>query len=270
MRFFRLLARAVHIWFARGADVHAAALAYFMPFALTPLFLLSITIVGMLIGGNEVALLLLSWGNMIDPELTELLNSSVRNFDTLTTAYVVPIVALLFFSTMIIVSLNSVSSALHKIWDMKVSGVRSFFSRTLRSFLFVVLLQVYLVWIIMINRTVVFIAELPLIHILDKLYPFIVFGSTVLLITLGYGLLPVTAPSFKARLYGAFVASALFFLTRGFITFHNAASPIPSVFGAAGLIILLLMWIYVSASIVLYGAAFAGVYEEDRLKRVTT
>lgn len=270
MRFLRLLAQAVHIWFAREADVHAAALAYFVPFALTPLFLLSITIVGMLIGGNEVALLLLSWGNLIDPELTVLLDSSVRNFDTLTTAYVVPIIALLFFSTMIIVSLNSVSSALHKIWDNKVTGFYQLLQRTARSCLFVVLLQVYLVWIIMLNRTVIFIAELPLIHILDKLYPLIVFSSTVLLITLGYGLLPVAAPSFKARFYGAFVSSALFFCTRGFITFHNASSPIPSVFGAAGLIILLLMWIYVSASIVLYGAAFAAAYEADRLKRATT
>ena len=104
MQFFRLFPRAIGVWFSREADVHAAALAYFIPFALTPLFLLSITIVGMFIGGNEVAALLLSWGNAIDPDLTALLDSSVRNFNTLTTAYVVPIIAVLFFSTMIIPS----------------------------------------------------------------------------------------------------------------------------------------------------------------------
>lgn len=269
MHFFRLLAGSVRIWFSREADIHAAALAYFVPFALTPLFLLSITLVGLLIGGDEVVTLLLSWGNAIDPDLTALLDSSVRNFNTLTTAYVVPIIAVLFFSTMIIVALNSLSSALHKMWQIDAPGMHGFAARTVRAFLFVILLQAYLVWILLLNRTAAFIAEVPLINILDQLYPVIIFFSTVLLITLGYGLLPVRAPRFRARLYGALVASVLFFFTRELVSLHTAASPIPDVFGAAGLIILLLVWIYVSASIVLFGAAFAGVYEESRLKAAT-
>jgi len=269
MQFFRLLWRAVAVWFSREADIHAAALAYFVPFALTPLFLLSITIVGMLIGGNEVGMLLLSWGNAIDPDLTGLLDSSVRNFDTLTTAYVVPIMAVLFFSTMIIVSLNSVSTALQKIWGIETYSFHNLVVRTVRSFLFVILLQAYLVWIILLNRTATFVADVPLVSMLNQVYPLVIFFSTVLLITFGYGLLPTKAPRFKARLYGALVASVLFFFTRELVALHTAASPIPDVFGAAGIIILLLVWIYVSASIVLYGAAFAGVYEEHRLKKIT-
>jgi len=269
MQFFRLFPRAIGVWFSREADVHAAALAYFIPFALTPLFLLSITIVGMFIGGNEVAALLLSWGNAIDPDLTALLDSSVRNFNTLTTAYVVPIIAVLFFSTMIIVALNSVSSALHKMWLVEAEGIHNLVQRTVRAFLFVILLQAYLVWIILLNRTVIIISEVPFISLLNNLFPLLVFFSTVLLITLGYGLLPTKAPRFKARLYGALVASVFFFFTRELVALHTATSPIPDVFGAAGLIILLLVWIYVSASIFLFGAAFAGVYDEARPKKIT-
>ncbi len=269
MQFLRLLSRAVGLWFSREADIHAAALAYFMPFALPPLVLLSITIVGLLIGVDEVSALLISWGNSIDPEITALLDSSVRNFSTITTAYVIPIIAVLFFSTMIIVSLNLVSSALHKIWNIENASWKTLAARTVRSFLFVLLLQAYLVWIILLNRTITFIGHIPIGQLVSELYPILLFISTVLLITISYGLLPTKAPRFKARLYGALVASVMFFFTRELVALHTSTSPISDVFGAAGLLIVLLVWIYLSASIVLYGAAFAGVYDEERRKRIT-
>ncbi|NCO61973.1 hypothetical protein GW879_00780, partial [Candidatus Kaiserbacteria bacterium] len=90
MKIFRLLYRAAAIWLLREADIHAAALAYFVPFAITPLLLLSITIVGFFIGGNQVGILLLRWGNSLDPELTDLIFVSVKNFDNLTTSYYLP------------------------------------------------------------------------------------------------------------------------------------------------------------------------------------
>lgn len=270
MQLLRLLYRAGGIWLNREADIHAAALAYFVPFALTPLFLLSITFVGLLIGGNEVATLLLGWGNVIDPDLTALLDSSVRNFNTLTTTYVVPLFAIMFFSVMIIVSLNSLGAGLHKIWSVNVHGFRIMIERSVRSLLFVLLLQAYLVCIIMLNRTVTYIAHVPVVQLLELLYPALIFLTTLILITLGYGLIPVAAPSFRARLYGALVASVLFFFTRELVSIHTAASPIPDVFGAAGLVILLLVWIYVSASIILYGAAFAAAYEESNGRLIVT
>ncbi len=270
MRLFRLLYRAGGIWFGREADIHAAALAYFVPFALTPLFLLSITFVGMLIGGNEVATLLLGWGNVIDPELTALLDTSVRNFTVLTTTYMVPLFAILFFSLMIIVSLNSLGAGLHKVWNVDAHGFKNIIERSIRSLLFVLLLQAYLVCIIMLNRTVTYIAHVPVVQLLELFYPVLIFFTTLVLITLGYGLIPVAAPSFRARLYGALVASVLFFFTKELVAIHSAASPIPDVFGAAGLIILLLVWIYVSASIILYGAAFAAAYEESNGRLVVT
>ena len=62
------------------------------------------------------------------------------------------------------------------------------------------------------------------------------------------------------------VASSLFLFTRVIVTLHTATTPIPHLFGAAGLIIVMLVWVYVSAGIIFYGAAFAVAYEEDRLR----
>lgn len=269
MQLLRLLMRAMAIWGKREADMHAAALAYFVPFALTPLLLLSITLVGVLIGGSEVVALLVGWGNSLDPELTALLDSSVRNFDRLTTAYFVPVIALVFFSAMVLVALNSLGAGLQKIWLVETGGWKNVLNRSFRSLVFVLLLQVYLVCIILLNQTIVFISEVPYVSLLEVLYPALLFISTLMLFTIGYGLLPVQAPSFRARFYGAIVASSLFLFTRELVAFHTVTTPIPDLFGAAGLVILLLVWIYVSASIIFYGAAFAAAYEETRALKPT-
>jgi membrane protein len=267
MKLFRLLGRAAIIWFRRDADVHAAALAYFVPFAITPLVLLSMTLVGMIIGGAEVATLLTRWGNSLNPDLTELLFNSVRNFSILTTAYLVPILAILFFSGMVLLALNSLSAGLQKIWGVPMHGVRNWFRRSGHSILFILFLQAYLVGVIILNRTILFISHIPLVHILELLYPALLFISTLVLITIGYGLLSLSAPPLRARLYGAVVASCLFLFTRQLVALHTGLSPVPDLFGAAGLVIVLLIWIYVSASILFYGAAFAVAYEESRLSQ---
>ena len=207
MKLLRLLGRAVLIWLRRDAEVHAAALAYFIPFALTPLLLLSITLVGVLIGKDDVIELLMSWGNSLDPGITTLLSTSVQNFNILTTSYYIPLLGIIFFSTMVLIALNSLGAGLHKIWRVEASGWQSWFLRSFRSVTFVMFLQVYLVCIILLNRTIVFISHVPIVDVLRFLYPALIFGSTLLLFTIGYGLLPLQAPSLRARFYGAIVAS---------------------------------------------------------------
>jgi membrane protein len=264
MKLLRLLGRAVIIWFQRDAEVHAAALAYFVPFALTPLLLLSITLVGILIGKDEVIALLMKWGNSLDPGIASLLGTSVQNFTILTTSYYIPLLGIIFFSTMILIALNSLGAGLHKMWRVQVSGWRSWLFCSFRSITFVLFLQVYLVCIILLNRTIVFISHVPFVDVLRFLYPELIFASTLMLFTIGYGLLPLEAPSLRARFVGAIVASSLFLFTKELVALHAATTPIPDLFGAAGLVIVMLIWIYVSASIILYGAAVAAAYEESR------
>ena len=270
MKLFRLLYRAVTIWLQREADIHAAALAYFVPFAITPLLLLSITIVGLLIGSNEVGALLLRWGNSLDPDLTSLLFTSVQNFDNLTMSYYIPLLAILFFSIMVVVTFNSLVSGLNKIWQVESNGWKNFFKRSGRSLLFFIFLQCYLVGLILLDRMFLFLSHIQFVDLLGHARPVILFGSTLILFTLSYGILTLRAPSFKARFYGAIVASSLTIFTRELVTLHTATTPIPGLFGAAGLIIVLLIWIYISAGIVFYGAAFAAAYEEDKRTRQIT
>lgn len=265
MNFLRLLARGGSIWIKGGAEQHAAAFAYFIPFALAPLLLISITLVGVIIGRADVIALLLRWGGYIDPALPAFMTSSLANFEVLTTTYTVPILALLFFSLMILFALNSLSGGLQHLWGVEKRGLKNILRRSGRSILFVLVFQVYLVVTIICNNIFASAALHSGLFIFQILAPLVFFMFTTILIAISYGLLPLWAPSFKSRIYGAAIATILFLFTRSLVALHVATSPSPDIYGAAGLIFVLLIWVYVSAGIIYYGAAFAQAYEEKYL-----
>lgn len=264
---YRLWRDALKTWSYAEADQHAAAVAYFVPFALTPLVFLSIGWIGLIIGADELIALLVQWGRVIDPELPKLITEAMSQFSTITNAYTVPLLATLFFSIMILVAFNSITAGLHAIWGIERSGWRAFFMRYGRAFLFVVLLQIYLVCIILLSRFVTSVADVTSFAFLLWITPFLIFGSTVVLIAIGYGLLPLWAPSFKARLVGACIAGLFLLLARMIVAFHFATAPTATLFGAATIVVVMLVWFYVGVTIIFYGAAFAKVYDvNERLK----
>ena len=266
MKLLRLIVAASKLWFKESADQYAASLAYYIIFAITPLILLSISLVGMVIGSEKVALLLTQWGNNINPDLTELLDTSVQNFSSITTAYYVPIIALIFFSTVVVVALNSVTRGLHGIWHIEITGWKAFIQRLIRSIMFILMLQIYLVFVIFLDSIITIFVNFTGLEFLNIVTPILFLLGTIFLLTLGYGLLPLRAPVFHARLAGAVLAGFLFLFFRELVVINIGIISTPDIFGAAGIIVLLLVWVYVGASIIFYGAAFAKVYEDDLLQ----
>jgi|JI10StandDraft_1071094.scaffolds.fasta_scaffold09035_4 membrane protein len=266
MYFLRLLGRAFVLWFRRGADESAAALAYFMPFALTPLIILSISIVGLMYGAERITNMLIRWGNAIDPGVTDLVYSAVTNFDSVATHYYLPIIGLAFLSLMIFIAFNTLTIGFHKLWGVEIYGWRSYISRFWRITLFVLVVQCYFVALMLLEDIWAFAFSVtggtiwPLLSFMTS------FLLTMLLLTIAYGLLALRAPSFSGRFLGAAVAGLFLLFSRELVAFHFATAPVQTLFGAAGLLITLLVWVYVAASIILYGAAFARVYDEARGK----
>lgn len=269
MKFFRLALKALGIWIKRDADHYAAALAYFTPFALTPLIIFSISLVGFIFGGERVTSMLVRWGNAVDVGVTDLIYKSVQNFDHISSYYYWPVIGTVFVSVMIYITLNTLIAALHKVWSVEVSGLKSNISRLWRITLFIFVIQIYLVSIIILSDFMIVAANYmptPLWSVLSYAASFLL---TMMLLALAYGLLSLQAPSFKGRFIGASVAGVLLLFSRELVALHFATAPVQSLFGAAGLLITLLVWVYVGAGIILYGAAFARVYDESKLLPLT-
>jgi membrane protein len=86
------------------------------------------------------------------------------------------------------------------------------------------------------------------------------FGIFMLLFALIFKTIPDVKISWRDVLIGAAVTALLFKIGEYALSFYFERSDPTSAFGAAGSIILLLLWIYYSAQIIFLGAEFTEVY----------
>ena len=83
-----------------------------------------------------------------------------------------------------------------------------------------------------------------------------------LLFALMFKYLPDTAIAWRDVWTGAFVTSAAFVIGQTIIAFYLGKAGVASAYGAAGSLLVLLLWVYYSAMILLFGAEFTRVYAE--------
>jgi membrane protein len=89
---------------------------------------------------------------------------------------------------------------------------------------------------------------------------FISFALMVVLFAAIYKILPDVMMSWKDVWIGATITALLMAGGRFLITLYLAHSSLRSVYGAAGSLVLILLWVYYSAHIFLFGAEFTQVY----------
>lgn len=74
-------------------------------------------------------------------------------------------------------------------------------------------------------------------------------------------------PRWRSLAFGAVIAATLFTGGRQALTAYLSGAAVVSAYGAAGSLVVLLMWIYFSSAVLLFGAACAKAVEEERLAR---
>jgi len=91
-----------------------------------------------------------------------------------------------------------------------------------------------------------------------------------LLFALMFKYLPDTAIAWRDVWTGAFVTSAAFVIGQTVIAFYLGKAGVASAYGAAGSLLVLLLWVYYSSMILLFGAEFTRVYSERHGSRAQT
>ena len=92
---------------------------------------------------------------------------------------------------------------------------------------------------------------------LNTLFGFII---TTAMFALIYKLMPRVKIDWKDVLIGSVITSFLFTIGKSLIGIYIGTSAIASGYGAAGSLVVLLIWVYYSAQIFLMGAEFTWVY----------
>jgi membrane protein len=74
-------------------------------------------------------------------------------------------------------------------------------------------------------------------------------------------------PSSRSLIFGAVIGATLFTAGRQVLAAYLSGAAVVSAYGAAGSLVVLLMWIYFSSAVLLFGAGCAKAVEEQRLAR---
>ena len=251
----------------------AAALSYFTVFALPPLLILLILVAGMVWDAREVEQALTGqFSGMIGAEAGRTIEGVIRQADRPGSGGLLPTLlsfgALAFGATGALLALQS---ALNAAWevepDPKQGGIKNFIMKRVLSLGMLLglgfMLAVSLALTTAIgalsqkyggglNETVLVIGDFVLS-----------FGVLTLLFGAMFKVLPDATIAWRDVWIGASVTAALFMIGKFALGFYLGSRDPGSVFGAAGSLALILIWIYYAAMILLFGAEFTQVWAES-------
>jgi membrane protein len=255
-----------------------AALAYFTVFSLAPLVLILLAVFGLFFGSEHARdKIIEQLQYMIDP-------SGIRVIKDIATSTAKPESGILATCVGIIVGLFGASGvfgqlqeALNTIWGVKAkpgAGLWAFLRARFLSFAMVAgvcfLLLVSLTVESVLRGLSTYLQNLvPGGHILALLLFLILdVGVVIALFAMIFRFLPDIKIGWRDVWIGASLTGLLFVLGKFILGLYLGSGAAGSAYGAASSLITLLLWIYYSAQILLFGAEFTQVYSHSYGSRI--
>jgi len=252
-------------WQRDKASRLAAALSYYAIFSLTPLLIIIIAILGLVFGERAVqAEIAHQLEDVVGLEAALMIETMLANFGNpasgILTSFV-GLVTLLYGATGLF---NHVQGTLNTIWHAPPrsgNGVVHFFKQRALHIAMVFGVGALLMLSLFAELVITAVTEYLNLENLPQMRNFLVaLGMLTVLFAVIYKILPQVKIAWRDVLIGAAVTSLLFNVGRILIRAYMRWSNIGSIFGAAGSLAVLLVWIYYSAQIFLLGAEFTHVY----------
>jgi len=108
-------------------------------------------------------------------------------------------------------------------------------------------------------------ATVVLVYIVNQL---VILGITTLLFGVIFKVLPDARIKWRDVLAGAFATAILFMAGKFVMTFYINHSSVSTAYGAAGSLVVILLWVYYSSAILFFGAEFTKVYAAKHGSRI--
>lgn len=257
----------------------SASLSYYTIFSLPPLIIIILSICGVFFGTEAVTGKFFGQINGLVGNAAALqIQETIKNIelsDSNVFATIVGAVTLLIGASGVFAEIQS---SINFIWGLKAKpnrGFMKFIKNRLMSFsmiasvgfLLLVSLTVNTLMDVMNARLVLYFpdATVYLFYILNIV---ILFASTTMLFSIIFKTLPDGTIGWKDALIGSSVTSVFFMIGKFAIGFYIGSSTVATVYGAAGSVIIILVWVYYSAIILYFGAEFTKVYARAYGKKI--
>jgi membrane protein len=275
-----LFVKSVSASLDHSASSMGAALAFYTLFSVAPILIIALSLAGYFFGPHAAETDLLAQlrdliGDAGADALRTLL-ASAEYSDKKGMAELVGVATLIIGATSVF---GELQHALDVIWDSKKKPAAPWWDLLRRRLLsFGMVLGVGFLLLVSLIASALLAAfggwlqaRLPgleiVLPVLDVIFSF---GMTVLLFAMIYKYVPRESIAWSDVWVGAAVTAFLFALGKSLIGLYLGRSSFSGAYGAAGSLVVLLLWVYYSAQIFLLGAEFTRVFAYSRGSRVAT
>ncbi|MFL5496860.1 MAG: YihY/virulence factor BrkB family protein [Gemmatimonadales bacterium] len=265
-----VMKHALNGWWNDNIPRLGASLAYYTLFSLAPILLIAIAMAGLVFGAEAVRGEIVGQiQGLVGKQGAEAVQSMLESAAKPSSSKLATAVGLFTFflgSTGVFLELQT---ALDGIWRVKPkpsAGIRQFLLPRLISFGLVVVVGFLLLVSLLVSAVLA-----ALDRYMGNAFPALTvvwqganvllsLGIITLLFTLIYKVLPDVDLRWRDVWVGGLVTAGLFSIGKQVIGLYLGRSTLASSYGAAGSVVVLLLWVYYSAQIVLLGAEFTRFY----------
>lgn len=258
-------------WQEDKASRLAAALAYYTVFSLSPLVIIILALVGFIFGQEATSgYLIQQIRGLMGQEGAEVIQTIIAGAAQPTSSIVATIIGVVTLLLGASGVFGQLQDALNTVWGVAPKpgqGVWGFIRARFLSFTMVLgigfLLLVSLVLSAVLSALDQFLvswlsdASALALQLLNLVLSF---GLVILLFAMIFKILPDVEIKWRDVWLGATVTALLFSVGKFLLGYYLGRQSFGSTYGAAGSLLLILLWVYYSAQILLFGAEFTQVY----------
>ena len=271
--FFEVAEQAFQKWLANHASLRAASLAYFIILPLPSLFLIVMIILSQVYGfSNSFQTLMQQLTTIVGPTVANLVEQILGTVSSPFTSVITSIVSVGFTIIGAIGAFGVMQDTMNTIWEVRQPklSIKQKIKRKVAPFFLISFLGLFIMaWTAITTFLLESITYLLIPVVSNTLYIIVQVAQLILSFVLAtlvfsvmYKYIPETRISWKDVRGAAIFTGIIFTVTNYLIGIILETFTITSVTGAAGAIMILLIWIYLITQLVIYGAAFSKAYSE--------
>jgi len=267
-----MVVRALKNWFAHDSTSESAALAFYTVSSLAPLLLIVVTVAGALFGADAVrgrivhqfeGLLGRDQAGLVQTILTQAKSDPASGPAAIGSAILLIVGASAVFAQL--------QQSLNRIWEVEPKPghfLKDFLRKRLLSFAILIAIGFLLLVSLVLSAGLeavqsrvasYFATQAAWLGWLNGVVSFLLF---MLLFALIFRVLPDRQIPWRDVWLGSLVTAVLFVVGKWAIGLYLGRAAVASAYGAAGSVIVILLWVYYASFIILLGAEFTRAYSQ--------
>lgn len=264
---FKTAWAAAKSWKADNAFKHSAAVSFYTLFSLAPVTIVALAVAGFFLGQEAArAQMEAQVSQLVGPASAELIQSAAEASQSRKEGVIATIVGLVLLLMGATTVFGQLQESLNQIWKVRSKPRRHGWLivvlRRLLSFAMVLVIGFLLLVSLVLSTVLTSVldrlrTDLPAVPLLARAAEL---GAGLVVITLLFALLFKVLPDVRLRWRdvwtGALLTAVFFTVGRYLIALYLSRSTVVSIYGAAGSLVALLIWVYYSCAILFYGAEF--------------